>query len=73
MKDENQLFCNVCGKTLKMEQGILKEGVFEATKEWGYFSHKDLEVHYFQMCEDCYNQMISNFVIPVTIYEKKEI
>lgn len=73
MKNGKQLFCNVCGKTLKMEKGILKEGVFEATKEWDYFSSKDLEIHSFLMCEDCYNQMIAKFVIPVTINEKTEL
>lgn len=73
MKKGKQLFCNVCGKELKIEKGILKEGVFEATKEWGYFSQKDLEIHCFQMCEECYNEMIAKFVIPVTISEKTEL
>lgn len=67
------LLCNGCGKTLKIENGILKEDAFEATKEWGYFSGKDLEVHHFNLCEECYNKMISGFKIPVEIRKKLEV
>ncbi len=67
------IFCNVCGKKIVMEQGILKEDVFEASKEWGYFSKKDLEVHKFNICEDCYEQMISTFKIPIEVISKKEV
>lgn len=69
----NEIYCNVCGRQIKMENGILKEDVFEATKEWGYFSKKDLEVHKFNICEDCYEEMISKFKIPVYISNKKEV
>lgn len=72
MRKGKQLFCNVCGKELKIERGILREGVFEATQEWGYFSDKDLEVHEFDICELCYDKMIDSFVIPVTIKKKRE-
>jgi len=64
--------CNCCGKALKVENGILKEDAFEATKEWGYFSERDLEVHHFNLCEDCYNNLISSFKIPVEIRSKTE-
>lgn len=67
-----KLFCNVCGRELKIERGILREGVFEATQEWGYFSDKDLEIHSFDMCEECYNKMTESFVIPITITKNKE-
>lgn len=67
------IFCNVCGKKIVMEQGIMKEDVFEASKEWGYFSKKDLEVHKFNICEDCYEQMISTFKIPIEVVRKKEV
>lgn len=30
--------CNCCGKELKVENGILKEGIFSAENIWGYFS-----------------------------------
>lgn len=65
--------CNVCGRNLKEENGILKEDMFEAVKEWGFFSKKDLEVHHFYICEECYDRMIKDFVIPVRKSDKKEI
>lgn len=69
----NDICCNVCGKKIKTENGILKEDVFEATKEWGYFSKKDLEVHKFNICEECYEELISNFKIPVKVINKNEV
>jgi Fe2+ or Zn2+ uptake regulation protein len=68
-----EMHCNVCGKKIKIEHGILKEDVFTAKKEWGYFSNKDLQVHSFNVCEKCYNKMVSNFVIPVDISIKGEV
>lgn len=65
--------CNVCGRKLKIENGILKEDVLEVRKEWGYFSKKDLEVHRFNICELCYNEMINKFVIPIEISKKREV
>ncbi len=71
-KVETPIYCNSCGKLLKMENGILKEDAFEATKEWGYFSKRDLEVHRFNLCEDCYNKLIEQFRIPVEVRKKLE-
>jgi len=68
-----ELFCNVCGKMIKVEQGILKEDVFEVSKEWGYFSKNDLEIHKFNICEDCYEKMISSFKLPIEVINKKEV
>ena len=65
--------CNVCGKVLKSENGILKEDAFEAVKEWGYFSKKDLEVHKFVMCEECYDSFVKSFAVPVTVEQKQEV
>lgn len=65
--------CNCCGRALKVENGILKEDAFEVTKEWGFFSERDLEVHHFNLCEDCYNKLISEFKIPVEIRNKTEV
>lgn len=69
---ESVMRCNCCGRALKVENGILKEDAFEATKEWGYFSERDLEVHHFNLCEDCYNKLISEFKIPVEVRNKTE-
>lgn len=69
----NDIRCNVCGKKIKIENGLLKEDVFEASKEWGYFSKKDLEVHKFNICEECYEELISTFKIPVKVINKNEV
>ncbi len=69
---EVHLCCNSCGKDLKVENGILREDAFEATKEWGYFSGRDMEVHHFNLCEECYDKMISGFKIPVEVKKKLE-
>lgn len=68
-----ELCCNKCGRKLKMEGGILKEGACEVVKEWGFFSKKDLEIHRFNLCEDCYDKITGDFVIPVDIEEMKEV
>jgi ribosomal-protein-alanine N-acetyltransferase len=73
INEENVMYCNCCGKILKAENGILLEDAFEATKEWGYFSEKDMEVHHFNLCEDCYNKLISEFKIPVEVRRKLEV
>lgn len=65
--------CNVCGRSLKMEKGILVEDAFEATKEWGFFSDRDLEVHKFTICEMCYDRIISEFKVPIKVSKKNEV
>lgn len=73
LKEVKSFCCNSCGKQLKVENGILMEDAFEAVKEWGYFSGRDLEVHRFNLCEDCYNRLISQFQIPVEVRRKLEV
>ena len=71
--NETPLYCNCCGKNFKIENGIMLEDAFEATKEWGYFSDRDMEVHHFNLCEECYDKLISQFKIPVEIKKKIEV
>lgn len=73
MKKENRVVCNVCGRTLQMENGILKEDAFEAKKQWGFFSKKDATLHSFVICEECYDKMVASFVIPPTVEEVTEL
>ena len=49
------------------------EGVMHVCKDWGYFSKKDLVRHEFDMCEQCYDKMIAEFQIPVTMGEILEV
>ncbi len=72
-KDRQPVYCNSCGKTITMENGILKEDAFEATKEWGYFSKRDMEVHHFNLCEECYERITAQFKIPVRVDKKLEV
>lgn len=70
---EVPIYCNCCGKSLKVKNGILMEDALEATKEWGYFSKRDMEVHHFNLCEECYDKLISEFQIPVEVRKKLEV
>ena len=60
----SQVYCNCCGRVIS-EKGSTREDYLEVKKVWGYFSSKDLAGHKFNMCENCYDQMISRFKIPV--------
>ena len=60
-----EIYCNRCGKKMRLENGILEEGIFHGKVTWGYFSEKDMEQHEFDLCEACYDKMIQAFTIPV--------
>ena len=62
---EKEWFCNSCGRKLQLGPS--------PRKEWGYFSQKDLEVHEFLLCEQCYDEMIGKFAIPVKKSQKIEV
>lgn len=71
--EKQKVICNKCGRQLKSENGILHEDGLFVTKDWGFFSKKDLQVHKFVLCESCYDQMISEFVVPVVAEDKKAV
>ena len=56
MNREKTLVCNGCGKLIKVENGLIREGVFRVNYDWGYFSEKDGERHIFCLCETCYDR-----------------
>lgn len=64
--------CNKCKKEIKITRGIIVEDVYHGEKEWGFFSDKDGEIHGFDLCEKCYDELISQFQIPVETKKKKE-
>ena len=70
---EREYVCNACGRKLSVKNGILREDALIIKKEWGYFSHKDLEVHEIILCEECYDKMIEGFAIPVKEEETTEL
>ena len=71
--EKKGILCNCCGRPLKSRNGLLMEDAFKAVKEWGYFSKKDLQVHSFTLCEECYDKITSLFQIPVTVSQKREV
>lgn len=69
MQENRILRCNRCGRKIKTEQDMIREGVLQVEWNWGYFSEKDGERHSFCLCESCYDRTIKDFVIPVTVEE----
>ena len=65
--------CNLCGKKLAVKEGIIREGAVGFDHAWDYFSEKDGEIHHFDLCEDCYDEFISHFRIPVDVEEATEL
>ena len=57
----DKIICNKCGKEM------IEADVLSVEKRWGYFSEKDNEVHRFDLCEQCYDEWIASFQIPVDI------
>lgn len=68
-----KVVCNQCGRELKLEHGIVQEGVFYGEAHWGYFSGKDGKIHSFDLCESCYDRLTGGFSIPVTAEEQTEL
>ena len=74
--EENELeaaVCNCCGKSMKIQNGMLLEGICSVDTTWGYFSGKDLEKHEFDLCEECYDRITLSFAVPPEISEDTEV
>ncbi|MDE6313708.1 MAG: hypothetical protein K2M46_08855 [Lachnospiraceae bacterium] len=67
------IWCNCCGKELKLENEIVKEGVFSGDINWSFFSGKDGEHHSFDLCENCYDRIVKEFKLPVSVRENTEL
>ena len=61
--DEHQnlqsVICNCCEKKLFVENGLLKDAIYEGNQSFGYFSGKDGVTHHFDLCEECYEKQLS--------------
>ena len=68
-----QVICNQCNKEMKVENGYLKEGCFQADYVFGYFSKKYGMRHRFDLCENYYEKMLEKFSIPVEEVREKEL
>ncbi|MGN1206449.1 MAG: hypothetical protein ACI4SQ_05620 [Eubacterium sp.] len=67
---KKHMVCNQCGKQFKYKDDILLEEVLTVRKDWGFFSKKDLQIHSFALCEECYDRLIQTFAVSVDIEEK---
>lgn len=72
MRQAKKIYCNMCGKEFHLDNEIVKEGILSVEKCWGYFSEKDGEIHELDLCEACYDKLIKQFKIPVTVKKQKE-
>ena len=72
MRKAGVLYCNCCGKTISESCGADREEFFHFEKTWGYFSEKDGEIHHWDLCEDCYDSLLHQFVIAPEIEEAVE-
>ena len=67
------VICNMCGKKIVVKDGIVREGAAAFDHAWDYFSEKDGEVHHFDLCESCYDELVGGFRIPVDVVEETEL
>ncbi|MBD5460346.1 MAG: hypothetical protein HDR26_05300 [Lachnospiraceae bacterium] len=68
-----KIVCNGCGRSLRVEGGILKEGCCSVDMAFGYFSSRDGMRHRFDLCEECYTNIIEKFKVPVEESEENEL
>lgn len=73
VKEIIEIRCNKCGKEIAVKDGMIREGVLGVETLWGYFSEKDGEHHSFDLCEECYDELVKNFQIPVKIEIENEL
>lgn len=60
-----KIICNRCGKVISVTGGVPSEDVLHVEKRWGYPSKKDNRRDTFDLCEDCYDELISEFRIQI--------
>lgn len=63
----SKVICNKCGKTIANNLEVQKKDYLSIEKSWNYFSEKDAQIHYFDICEECYDHLIKDFVIEPTV------
>ena len=58
-----EVICNGCGKKIPVKNGVAAEDYISVEKMWGYFSDKDGEHHSWELCEQCYDRITSQFAV----------
>lgn len=59
------VYCNLCGKEIIKEDRNYFHDHIHVEKRWGYFSTKDGRVDSFDLCEQCYDNFVKTFQIPI--------
>lgn len=59
----DSVFCNCCGKEINIVHPESGENYLSVDKLWGYGCSLDGERHSFDLCEDCYKNIIAKFKI----------
>jgi hypothetical protein len=72
-KKLSSVVCNKCGRSMKIQGEIVTEGVMMIEYGWNYFSNKDGDNHKFDLCEACYDEMVSQFIVPVDVEKRVEL
>lgn len=62
-----EVICNRCGKKIRVTAHGTETDVLHVEHCWGYFSGKDGERHTFDLCEQCYDEIVKTFHVPVEI------
>lgn len=60
-----KIICNRCGREIPITGGVPGEDVLHVEKRWGYLSKKDNRRDSFDLCEDCYDEVIAGFRIKI--------
>ena len=64
-KEIDKIICNKCGREITVSQGVSLQDVLQVEKHWGYFSEKDGRRDRFDLCEECYDELVKSFLIPI--------
>lgn len=73
MRKNGKLFCNCCGREIRMEHDYVTEDFFHLEKTWGYFSDKDGTCQSADICEPCMEKWMKGFQIRPETVERTEI
>ncbi len=68
-KKVRYIICNQCGENIEIKQ---YKDFLNINKTWGYNSNYDNENHEFELCENCYKELLDNFKIQPKVTRKKK-
>ena len=68
-----KIICNSCGCEAEASNEIVKKDFLSVRKDWGYFSERDGETDRWDLCETCYQRIVSEFKIKVQVSDTTEL